>query len=114
MLKQLRDRLSYALIGFALGAVLAAVLWLLYDAGLSRRANSPEVHAGLVNWVKYVGGFFAVIGFLFKDRVGSAIGGTAREVHDYESYQSSNPEVPRWLAVLALLAVAVGVWYVVH
>ena len=111
MLKQIYDRLAYALIGFLLGALVAVGLWYLYDAGFSRRYNAPEIHASLSTWIKFVGGFFAVIGFVFRDGVGSLIGTTTREVYQYERGRHSNPEVPRWLAVAALAAAAIGVWY---
>ena len=111
MLKHLYDRLAYALIGFMFGALIATVLWYLYDAGFSRRYNAPEIHAGLSSWIKYVGGLFAVIGFLFRDRVGSAIGRTSSEVYEYEANRNDNSEIPRWLVVVALIAVVVGVWY---
>jgi hypothetical protein len=108
MLKQIRERMSYALIGFALGAVLATVLWFLYDAGFSRRTSSPEIHLGLRDWIQYGGGAFALVGFLFKDRVGSAIGLSAREVQRYES---GHDELPRWLALLLLAVLVGGLWW---
>ena len=111
MLKELYDRLAYALIGLVLGSVVALLLWFLYDAGFSRRSYHPDVHAGLVNWIKYVGGLFAAIGFVFKAGVGGAAGGAVREVHDYETYRDRNPSVPNWLVVCVLLVVAVAVWY---
>jgi hypothetical protein len=111
MFKQLYDRLAYALIGFMFGALIAMVRWYLYDAGFSRRYNAPEIHASLSSWIKYVGGFFATIGFLFRDGVGTAIGRTSSEVYEYEANRNSNPEVSRWLVVVALVAVVVGPWY---
>ncbi len=68
--------------------------------------------AGLVNWIKYVGGFFAAIGFFFRDRVGVAVGSASREVYDYEAGQHANPQVPTWLVVPVLVGVVALVWYV--
>ena len=110
MLKEIFDRLGYALIGFVFGAVLALGVWFLYDAGFSRRIGAPEIHAGLLTWVKYIGGFFGVIGFLFKASAGSAVGGTLQEIHDYERGKPANPEIPIWLAVILAVAIAVCVW----
>ncbi len=111
MLKPLTDRLAYALIGFVLGAILSVVLWLLFDAGFSTRRNAPEVHAPLLDWVTYVGGFFAVLGFFFKDRVGSVTGSTMREVYQREANEHAS--LPGWLVALALLIglAAAGFWY---
>ncbi len=110
MFQQLKERLSYAVIGFVLGTVLAGVLWFLYDQGASRHSGGNGPHWGLIQWVKYVGGGFAVLGFLVKDRVGSAIGGSLSNVYASESYDGNNPQVPRWLAVIVLVGVVVGVW----
>lgn len=111
MIKALQDRLGYAFIGFILGTVVAVVLWYLFDLGFSTRRNHPVVHAGLWTWVKYIGGFFAAVGFLFRDRVGDAVGGASRVVYDHESRRDSNPEVPRWLALAVLVGVIAAVWH---
>lgn len=111
MIKALHDRFAYAFIGFILGAVVAVVLWYLFDLEFSTRRNHPVVHAGLWTWVKYIGGFFAVVGFLFRDRVGDAVGGTGRVVYGHESRQDSNPEVPRWLAFAVFIGVIAAVWH---
>jgi hypothetical protein len=108
MLKAIYDRLAYALIGFFFGAVFAIVLWILYDKGFSRQPGHPEVHAGVLAWIKYVGGAFAIIGFLFKDRVGSAIGSSSSEVYNYEA---GKYDPPTWFVVLLLVAIAVAVWH---
>lgn len=112
MLKALYDRLAYACIGFTLGSVVAVVLWYLYGLGFSSQVHYPVTKASLVNWIQYAGGFFALIGFIFRDRVGDAIGNTSREVYDYEAGRHTNPEVPRWLVLLSLAGVVGAVWYV--
>ena len=111
-MKSLFDRLVYAAIGFALGALLGAAMWLLYDLGLSRYTGAPEIHVGLRAWVQCVGGFFAAVGFLFKDRVGSAAGITGATMYEDERRSMySNPQVPTWIFLLALPAVCAAVWY---
>ena len=111
MLKEIRDRLVYALIGLFFGAVIAVALWFLYDLGFSARFGAPEVHPGLRGWVLCSGGFFAAVGFLFKAGVGSMVGGTIRAVYDHESGEKQTSEVPSWLAVLLFVGIAVGAWY---
>ena len=111
MLKQIHDRLAYALIGAVFGAVIGAALWYFYDAGFSSRIGAPEIHAGLAAWVQYAGGFFAVLGFLFKAGVGSAVGGTVNEVYDYERGKRPNAAIPVWFAVILVVAIAVCVCY---
>ena len=74
MLKDLYDRFMYALIGLFLGAVLGVILWWLYDVGFSLRWHFPQIHIGLTRWVKYCGTFFAIIVFIFRSGVGTALG----------------------------------------
>jgi hypothetical protein len=111
MFKALYDRLAYALLGATFGAVLAVILWILYDVGFSSRLNAPEIHAGLQTWVRYVGGFFGVIGFLFKAGAAGVGGGALNEIQELESQRSRGIEIPMWLAVPVLVAVAVAVGY---
>lgn len=111
MFKALYDRFAYAFIGFVFGAVLAVVLWFLYDKGFSRRAGPLDLHFDLKLWVKYVGGAFAMIGFLFQDRVGSLFGGSVAEVYDYEA---KDRHFPAWLVIVAVLGIAVVAWHFSH
>jgi len=87
MLKDFYDRFIYALIGFVLGAVLGVILWILYDKGFSVRSHWPQLHIGLTHWIKYSGSLFAIIGFIFKDGVGTAVGGVGAEVGEHETYR---------------------------
>jgi hypothetical protein len=68
------DRLIYAVIGAVFGAVLAAACWWLYGLAFSLRYHGPGIDPQLMHWVKLLGPVFAVLGFLFKDRVGSLAG----------------------------------------
>lgn len=111
MLKNFYDRLVYALLGFIFGAILGAIVWWLYGAGMSARWGAPEIHLGLDQWIKYAGGGFAPLGFFFKDRAGSAVGTAASGIYELERAEGDWPELPRWLAVLLLLALLAGVWY---
>ncbi|MES2932727.1 MAG: hypothetical protein V4805_04490 [Pseudomonadota bacterium] len=108
MIKELYDRLSYALIGCVLGAILAVILWFLYDKGFSIRVRGPQLHMDLQSWIKYCGGGFAILGFLFKDNVGTLLGFSGAEVYRHEAYRVPVGEV---LFGLAIIAVAAGLWY---
>lgn len=70
MLKQLLDRLSFALLGFIFGSLLAVLLWVLYGHGFSLRHAARREWGELSLWIRYVGGGFALLGFLLMDRVG--------------------------------------------
>ncbi len=111
-MKSLYDRAVYALIGFCFGAVIAVVLWYLYDAGFSRRFHAPEIHMPLADWIKYVGGFFALLGFIFKENAGTAVGSTVNDVYTYEANRNEDFEIPHWLVVPLLIVIAVvAYWY---
>lgn len=111
MLKEIYDRLGYALIGLVFGAILGLGVWFLYDAGLSVRMGAPEIHLGLFGWVKVLGGGFALLGFLFKADAGAATGGTVREIHDYEARKTPALDIPGWLAIALCIAIAASIWH---
>lgn len=114
MFKGLIDRLAFAFIGFVLGTIVAAILWFFYGAGFTTHAGWQALRgSSLGSWVRVVGGLFAAIGFIAKDGVGDALGGTVREVHDYEtSFSRAEFEVPRWLLVLVVVGAVGTAWYV--
>lgn len=111
MLKQLFDRLSFALLGFIFGSLLAVLLWVLYGHGFSLRHAARREWGELSLWIRYVGGGFALLGFLLTDRVGDVVGSTTREVYEYESRYFVPTEVPTWLAIPVLVGVGLGVWH---
>jgi len=116
MFKQIFDRLIFALMGFAFGAVLAVVLWYLY--GLLPPSHHyrlfwrrPEFDADLTTWIKYVGGFFAAIGFVFKERVGDAMGDSLAGVYDDQAHWAGRlPSTLTGIALLVLIVLAIGKW----
>lgn len=112
MFRSFLDRLQFALIGFVVGAAIGALLYLLYDLGFSgyrQLGELPVQHAPLATWVKTAGGAFAVIGFLYQDKVGDALGESASQIYRIESWWH---RPARWLAEVAIIAaVATAVWY---
>jgi hypothetical protein len=104
-------RLSFALIGFVLGAMLGVLLWWLFGFGF-HRIMRPTVQPDAVVWVKYTGGICALIGFLFKDRVGEFVGSGIRAVFSFELESSASGwHAPRWLVLLVIAAAAYAAWY---
>jgi hypothetical protein len=104
----MRDRLSYAVIGFVFGAGLAAILWWLYGLGMSPSLGGSATQPGFGVWLKYVGGGFALAGFILKDRVGDLAGRGLHTVYDAEML-----DIPLWLVCAVLAAVSFAVWYFV-
>lgn len=106
------DRLGYALIGFVFGTVLAAIGWWLYGLALSPRYYGPELDSSLRHWVTYVGGAFAVLGFVPRDGVGDAVGNVLRAIFDFEEGSSSGRT--SFVASLVLLGLIVAaIWFTV-
>lgn len=113
MIKQIFDRLLFALIGFLIGAGIGALLYLLYDLGFSgyRQLGDflPVQHASLATWVNVAGGAFAAIGFLYRDKVGDALGESAAQIYRFEAWWYRPVRLLAELAIVA--AIAVAAWY---
>jgi hypothetical protein len=109
------DRLSYAVIGFVLGSIVAVILWWLYGLGLSYQWG-PLPHSpapALLPWLAVVGGGFGVVGFFLKEKVGDLAGSAVRGIYEAETLEHQSSDLPEWLVVAILVAVVVVVWYLV-
>jgi hypothetical protein len=80
--------------------------WWLYGIGMSNRLSGASIDPLLSHWVRYVGGAFAVLGFLFKDQVGSAIGDVFAGIFHFESGRDSNLNWWQGLIILSIIAAA--------
>jgi hypothetical protein len=69
---QLFDRLTYAAIGFVFGSLIGMVCWFL--AGFRPHSFLGHLHFSFFDWIKYSGGLLAVVGFIFRENVGSLTG----------------------------------------
>jgi hypothetical protein len=107
----LGSRLAFALIGLVCGAVFGLLLWLVLDIGLQFKWSARGVQMGIQQWVTYSAGFFAVVGFVFQDKVGSALGFGVSQVYEFEADTWGGPDVPNWLVVVFVAGVSLAVWY---
>jgi hypothetical protein len=79
---------------------------------MSRHFSGPGLLPAAMPWIKVFGGLFAVVGFVFKDKVGSAVGGMIAAILNAEvgnhpkEHHLSWPQILLVLVVLALVA-----WY---
>jgi hypothetical protein len=107
------DRFAYALIGFVFGAVLGVVCWWLYGLGLSLRMYGPGIDPSLRHWIMYVGLAFAVLGFMFQEGVGDAVGSVLNAIFDFEEglYSRRDTGIVASLFLLALIGFAI--WFVI-
>lgn len=105
------DRFTYALIGFAFGALVGTLCWWLYGLGFSTTWSGPGIDPALGHWIRYAGGTFAVLGFLLRDRVGEVLGDVIGALFAIESAADSRFSVPTWLAVAVLALIVAAVWF---
>jgi hypothetical protein len=105
------DRLAFALIGAVFGAILAAACWWLYGLAFSFRYTGPGIDPQLTHWVKLLGGVFAALGFLFKDRVGSLAGDAFASIFNFEADRSPTENVSWWQVLFTLVLVAGLIWF---
>lgn len=110
---ELADRLSYALIGFVFGSLLGMLCWFAY--GLRPHGYIGHLHLSMLDWIKYSGGAFAVIGFLFRENVGNVIGGLFNSFFDSNANGSSGFAQIWGVWILALLfALLFLYFYIAH
>jgi hypothetical protein len=107
---QLGDRLQYALIGLIFGTVLSVLACTLFDLPISLAPGSRD--PALMICIFGGGGVFALIGFIFMDKVGDALGNVAQaegEIIEYQIYDFLwNWRITLCVVVLALMLAAVG------
>jgi hypothetical protein len=112
MWHDLMDRLTYAFLGFLSGALLAAVLYLLFEQGWSWRRYGPSTQMGFQAWLTYLGGGFAITGFLFRFHVGTVVGWAFKLLYHWQMWwRHENPRMPAWRGFLWLLAAMVAFWF---
>jgi len=103
------DRVVSALVGAVLGAVVGLLLaWLL--GVYSHTLGAARQELDVLRFVGKVSASFAIIGAFAGPSVGTALGNMLNLIYQVER-GSQNPEVPTWLAVVILGAVALGVWW---
>jgi hypothetical protein len=104
----LTDRLQYAALGAAFGAVIGFILFWLIGV-----YSNTLVPTGFVSTpaklIAVVVAGFAAIGFIFGPYIGTAIGNTIAAIFEFE--RASFYEPPIWLVVLVLAAVSFAIWH---
>ena len=81
---------------------------------LSVRYVGPGIDPNALHWVKVAGASFAVLGFIFKEKVGAAVGNAIAIVFHVEAgiERQSDLSWPQILVVLGIIAVVL--WYVLR
>lgn len=106
----MNERIQHAVIGAIFGAIIGAVCWFLYGLGFSNRGRGHGINPEIADWLIWSAGLFAVLGFLFKDRVGAWIGETFSGIYDYETGRDPPlPVVLKWTLVITVVGIVL--WY---
>lgn len=96
------DRIIFSTISLLFGSLLAVVLWLLYGLAFSRHFTFGNgIGYDILPWIKYIGGSFAIIGFILKEKTADILGDILTKVYDAETRD------PNWLLVIAMIGIAV-------
>lgn len=107
------DRITYALIGALFGALIGVACWWLYGLAHSLNYHGPGMNPILRHWVTYAGGAFAVAGFLFRQRVGDAIGDTINAIFHFEMNESPDGQASAVVALVFLAIIIAAIWFTV-
>jgi hypothetical protein len=121
MWDDLVDRLTYALLGLLSGILLAAAVYLVFEQGWRFAPSFPRawmrhprdfvLGLGFETWVAYLGGGFALTGFLFRFHVGTAVGWAFKLMFHWLYYRNENPRMSTMRGYLWLLAAMVALWF---
>ena len=107
------DRIVCAVMASFLGAVIGALLCVLYRYGLSVRIFTTYHDDSLVTWARNSAYFFAVFGFIFEYKIADAIGNVLSSIHYFERGEDDKMHIPAWLGYSALVFGGYLFWYYV-
>jgi hypothetical protein len=106
------ERLTYATLGAVFGCLIGLICWWLYGLAMSRQIAGPGLLPSLAPWLRVFGVGFAAIGFVFKDKVGSAVGSLIAGVLQFEAGTQPKEHHLSWPQVIFVLAaLACVAWY---
>ena len=106
------NRLAYAFLGLVAGGLLGLALSWLYGLSLASQVRGPILHPDLKAWVGWSAAACALTGFVFKDKVGSALGFVFDSLLRTESGRGASEHLSAWQFVLALCVMGGAAWYV--
>lgn len=105
------DRITYALIGAFFGAILGVAGWWLYGLAHSLSYSGPGIDPVLRHWVAHAGWVFAVIGFMFRQRVADAVGDTLQALFHFEMDDRPGERASPLVHVLVVILIVAAIWF---
>lgn len=122
MWDDLVDRLTYALLGLLSGVLLAVAMYLVFEQGWRLSPPFPRgwlrvprelaLDLGFEAWAAWLGGGFALTGFLFRFHVGTAVGWAFKLLFYWLYHRHDNPGMSATRGYLWLLVAMVVIWVV--
>ncbi len=107
------DRITYAFLGLLFGALLGVACWWLYGLSFSLHHRGPGIDPILRHWVTWVGGAFAALGFLLRERVGDFIGATISAIFHFEARGARGSTAGALVGLVLLVIVIAVAWFTV-
>jgi hypothetical protein len=107
----LKERCAYSVLGVVFGAFIGLACWWLYGLGNSLNYNGPGMDPILRHWLTYSCGSFAAVGFLFRERVGDAIGDTINAIFHFESNHPPGEGERILVGVVFTAIIIAAIWY---
>lgn len=110
---EIGKRLSFLLIGASFGAFIGIVFWWLYGLAHSLNYDGPGVAPVIRHWLTHAATAFALIGFVFRERVGDVVGDTLKVILQFEIDQPPG-NFSGWLVAIVFSAIIIAaIWFAV-
>jgi hypothetical protein len=104
------DRIVYAIIAAAWGAVIGAACWWLYGLAHSLQYQGPGIDPSLLHWVKPFGLAFATIGFILGEKVGDVLGHLIGALFNFELGHHQTA-LTAWHVIVVVAAIGALIWF---
>jgi len=107
------DRLGCALLGGIWGALIGVACWWLYGLANSLNYDGPGFDPILQHWIKYVGDAFALLGFVFRERLGDLVDDTVAGIFHFEANDAPGSGARLIVGLVFLAIIIAAIWHTV-
>ena len=106
------DRLYEALFGATAGGAVGVAGWWLYGLAHSLNYNGAEMDPILKHWIICSGVSFAILGFLFPQRLGALLGDTISAILHFEAGTTPRSG-SNFFSLIFLAIIVAAIWFTV-
>ena len=104
------DRVIYAGLSAAFGALIGAACWWLYGLAHSIQYDGPGIDPAVLHWVKPFALAFGAIGLVLGEKAGDIVGHVAGAIFNFEA-DRDQAHMPHWIGLLVVSGLAVLLWF---